>query len=84
MFMLWFNGPFPASHSHGTKLLCWRAKVALGEDKQKKLPFKIMYVSSLSCSSVAFAPQRGGFVPCDWLAAKGLFYPWFEFLFLLF
>ena len=60
-YMLWFNGLFPASHSHGTKPPCWRAKVALRQDKQKKLPFKFMYVFCLSCSSAAFALQRGGF-----------------------
>ena len=38
------NGPFAASHSHGTKPPCWRAKVAQGQDKQRKLPFKIMYL----------------------------------------
>ena len=29
------NRPFAASHSRGTKLPRWRAKVALGQDKQK-------------------------------------------------
>ena len=51
---------------------CWRAKVALGQDKQRKLPFKIMYVFCLSCPSATFALQRGGFVPREWLAAKSL------------
>ena len=51
---------------------CWRAKVALGQDKQRKLPFQIMYVFCLSCPSATFALQRGGFVPREWLAAKGL------------
>ena len=46
---LFFNRPFAASHSRGTKPPCRRAKVALGQDKQRKLPFKIMYVFSLSC-----------------------------------
>ena len=32
-----------------------------------------MYVFCLSCPSAAFALQRGGFVPREWLAAKGLF-----------
>ena len=50
----------------------WRAKVALGLDKQRKLPFKIMYVICLSCLSATFALQRGGFVPREWLASKGL------------
>ena len=60
-YILWFSGLFLAGHSHGTKPPCWRAKVALGEDKQKKLTFKIMYVFSLCGSSAAFAVQRGGF-----------------------
>ena len=30
----------------------------------------------LSCPSATFALQRGGFVPREWLAAKGLFSPW--------
>ena len=38
-----------------------------------------MYVFCLSCPSATFALQRGGFVPREWLAAKGLFY---EFCFL--
>ena len=66
------NRPFAASHSRGTKPPCWRAKVALGQDKQRKLPFKIMYVFCLSCPSATFALQRGGFVPREWLAAKSL------------
>ena len=62
-----------ASHSRGTKLPCWRAKVALlGQDKQRKLPVQIMYVLCLSCPSATFALQRGGFVPRKSLAAKGL------------
>ena len=32
-----------------------------------------MYVFRLSCPSAAFPLQRGGFVPREWLAAKGLF-----------
>ena len=39
--------------------------------KQRKLPFKIMYVFCLSCPSATFALQHGGFVPLEWLAAKG-------------
>ena len=66
------NRPFAASHSRGIKKQpCWRA--ALGQDKQRKLPFKIMYVFYLSCPSATFALQRGSFVPREWLAAKGLF-----------
>ena len=30
-----------------------------------------MYIFCLSCSSATFALQRGGFVPREWLAAKG-------------
>ena len=41
-------------------------------DKQRKLPFKIMYVFCLSCPSATFALQRGGFAPREWLDAKGL------------
>ena len=47
-------------------------RVALGPDKQRRLPFKIMFVSCLSCPSATFALQHGGFVPRKWLAAKGL------------
>ena len=62
--------PFAAGYSHGTKLPCWRAKVALGWDKQRKSPFKIMLAFCLSCpwATFAFALQHGG----EWLAAKGL------------
>ena len=67
------NWPFAASHSRGTKPPCWRAKVSLGQDKQRKLPFKIMYVFCLSCPNATLALQRGGFVPHEWLAAKALF-----------
>ena len=67
------NRPFSASHSGGTKPPCWRAKVALEQDKQRKLPFKIMYVFCLFCPSATFVLQRGGFVPREWLTAKGLF-----------
>ena len=38
-------------------------KVVLGRDKQRKLPFKIMYAFCLSCPSATFALQLGGFVP---------------------
>ena len=31
-----------------------------------------MYVFCLSCPSVTFAVQRGGFAPREWLDAKGL------------
>ena len=48
-------------------------KVALGQDKQRKLPFKIMYAFYLSCPSATFALQHGGFVRCEWLAARAYF-----------
>ena len=32
-----------------------------------------MYVFCLSCPNATLALQRGGFVPHEWLAAKGLF-----------
>ena len=32
------NRPVAASHSRGTKLPCWRAKVALGQVKQQPRP----------------------------------------------
>ena len=44
---------------------------SLGTRQTKKLPFKITYVFCLSCPSATFALQRGGFVPGEWLAAKG-------------
>ena len=34
--------PFATSHSRGTKPPCWRAKEALGQDKQRKLLFKLV------------------------------------------
>ena len=43
MFDSLCNRPLAASHSCGTKPPCWRVKVALGQDKQRKLPFKIIY-----------------------------------------
>ena len=33
------NRPFASCHSRGTKPPCWRASDALGEDKQRQLPF---------------------------------------------
>ena len=70
--LLDYNRPFAASHSHGTKPPYWRAKVTLGQDKQRKLPFKIMYGFCLCCPSAIFALQRGGFAPREWLDATGL------------
>ena len=74
------NRPFVASNSRGTKPPCWRAKVAPGQDKQRKLPFKIMYVFCLSCPSATFALQRGSFVPREELAAKGLLFDKYIYL----
>ena len=71
-FCLAGHRPFAASQSRGTKPPYWRAKVALGQDKQRKLPFKIMYAFCLSYLSVTFALQYGGFVSREWLAAKDL------------
>ena len=62
-------GPFAACHSCGTKSASWRANVALGQDKQSKLSFKIMDAFCLPCPS---GLQHSGFVPREWLAAKGL------------
>ena len=49
-----------------------RAGEQKGQDKQRKLQFKIMYVFCLSCPSATFAHQHGGFVPREWLPAKSL------------
>ena len=66
------NRPFAAFHSRGTKPPCWDAKVALVQDKQRKLPFKIMSAFCWSYPSATFASQHGGFAPREWKAAKGL------------
>ena len=66
------NRPFAASHSCGTKTQHWRAKVALGQDKQKTYIILNGNFLCLSCPSATFALQHGGFVPGEWLAAKGL------------
>ena len=44
-------------------------------DKKNKenYHFKILYVFCLSCPNATLALPRGGFVPHEWLAAKGLF-----------
>ena len=67
------NRPFASSHSRGAKLPRWRAKVALGQDKQKTYIILNGNFLCLSCPSVTFALQYGGFVPHEWLAAKDLF-----------
>ena len=69
------NRPFAASSSRGTKPPRWRAKVALGQDKQKTYTGEYIIVNGnflcLSCPSATFALQHGGFVPREWPAAKG-------------
>ena len=67
------NRFFAASNSRGTKPPCWRAKVALGQDKQKEHIILNGNFLCLSCPSAPFALKHGGFVPRKWLAAKGLF-----------
>ena len=67
------NRPFAAIHSRGTNPPCWRAKVALGQDKERKLPFQVMYIFCLPFPSATFTLQCGGFVLRKWVAAKGLF-----------
>ena len=62
------NRPF----ARGTKPPYWRAKVALGQDKQKAYIILNGNFLCLSCPSATLALQYGGFVPRDWLAAKGL------------
>ena len=64
------NRPFAASHSCGAKPPCWRATVVLGHDKQKAYIILNDNFLCLSCPSVTFALQHGGFVPQ--LATKGL------------
>ena len=66
------NRPFAASHSRGTKPPCWRAKVALGQDKQKTYPILNSNFLCLSCPRATFSLQHGSFVPREWLATKGL------------
>ena len=40
----------------------------MGQDKQRKLPFKIVYFFCLSCLRATFALQRGDFEPRELLA----------------
>jgi len=44
----------------------------MGEDKQRKLPFYMMYAHCLSSPSASLALQNVGFVPREWQAAKDL------------
>ena len=56
----------------GKRATCGHLRKAERQDKQRKLQFKIMDVFCLSCPSATFAHQHGGFVPREWLPAKGL------------
>ena len=49
------NKPFAASYLCGAKPPCWKAKVALGQAKQRKLPFQVKNVFCLSCPCTTFA-----------------------------
>ena len=64
------NRPFAASHSRNTKPPRWRAKVALGVDKQKTHIILNGNFLCLSFPSATFALQHGRFVPRECLAAK--------------
>ena len=66
MKYVWKNRPFVARHSRGTKPLCWRANVALGQDKERKLLYK--YVFCLPYPSATFALQHG-FFGTKWMAS---------------
>ena len=50
----------------------WEQKSHWDKTNKENYHFKL-YVFCLSCRSATFALQRGGFVPREWLAAKGLF-----------
>ena len=52
---LTINRPFAASHSRGTKPPYWRAKVALGQDKQMAYIILNGNFLCLSCASATFA-----------------------------
>ena len=55
--------PFATSHSRGTKPPCWRAKEALGQDKQRKLLLKLLITKGYEVRGTtiegqnAFAPS---------------------------
>ena len=65
------NRPFAGFHSRGTKPAYWEGNVALGQEKQRKLPFKNMHAFCWSCPNATFASQYAGFVPRGWRPAKG-------------
>ena len=54
----WYPNAIGPLLSRGTKPPRCRAKVALRQDKQMKLPFKIKYAFCLSCLSATFALQH--------------------------
>ena len=58
--------PFAAWHSSGTKPPCWDTKVTVGQDQQKAYMILTGNFLFLSCPSVTFASQQGGFVPREW------------------
>ena len=49
------NRPFAANHSRGTKPPCWRVKVALGQNKQRKL------ITTSHCLCVLFVLSQCDF-----------------------
>ena len=72
------NRPFASWHSRGTKPPCWRASDALGEEKQRKLPFKwcvlvvcliplrVLFSSTADLYHVNFKLQRAYILLCDY------------------
>ena len=67
-----------SSDSRGTKPLFWRARDALGQDKQKVHMLKMVIFLCLSSLPLRFllTSITGFFVPREWLAAKGLVRLW--------
>ena len=63
-----------SSDSRGTKPLFWRARDALGQDKQKVHMLKMVIFLCLSSLPLRLllTSIAGFFVPREWLAAKGL------------
>ena len=53
-----------------TKLPCWGVREGRSETRQTKSSLQTFLC--LFCPSATFALQHGGFVPREWLAAKGL------------
>ena len=63
-------GPLQASHSRGTNRRAGEQKSHW--DKTNKENYNLELCMPFVCPSAASALQRGGFVPREWLAAKGL------------